>query len=189
MPTDTPTPMGTPTKNGTEAIAPAPALEPLGVAITSITPVRDGNGEIRYFRHGTIVTHWEIKHELPGRLRLKNPVIHRKAELCQAIERDLMGVLGIDYFKTSSLTSTVLVKYDPKQLSRDQIVEILETALADAENPVQQRQARHAPAVVHGLGARGRARAVRRPGTLARRRGPVRLYVDPHLQVGPRGPG
>ena len=108
------------------------------MAITSITPVRDSQGEIRYFRHGTVVTHWEIKHELPGRLRLKNPVIHRKAELCQAIERELMGVLGIDYFKTSALTSTVLIKYDTKQLSRDQIVEILESALASAENPAQK---------------------------------------------------
>ena len=88
--------------------------------------------------HGTIVTHWEIKHELPGRLRLKNPVIHRKAELCQAIERELMGVLGIDYFKTSPLTSTVLVQYDRKQLSKDQIIEILESALAHAEHPVQK---------------------------------------------------
>ena len=50
------------------------------MTITSITPERDANGEIRYFRYGTIVTHWEIKHELPGRLRLKNPIIHRKAE-------------------------------------------------------------------------------------------------------------
>jgi heavy metal translocating P-type ATPase len=125
-------------KNGTEAVAPPSALEPLGVSITSVTPVRDAKGEIRYFRHGTIVTHWEIKHELPGRLRLKNPVIHRKAELCQAIERELMGVLGIDYFKTSLLTSTVLVQYDRKQLSRDQIIEITEIALAHAQNPAQK---------------------------------------------------
>ena len=125
-------------QNGDQAISHPPALEPLGVSITSVTPVRDAQGEIRYFRHGTIVTHWEIKHELPGRLRLKNPVIHRKAELCQAIERELMSVLGIDYFKTNPLTSTVLVQYDRKQLSRDQIIEILETALAHAENPAQQ---------------------------------------------------
>jgi heavy metal translocating P-type ATPase len=125
-------------QNGDQAISRPSALEPLGVSITSVTPVRDVQGEIRYFRHGTIVTHWEIKHELPGRLRLKNPVIHRKAELCQAIERELMGVLGIDYFKTNPLTSTVLVQYDRKQLSRDQIIEILETALAHAENPVER---------------------------------------------------
>jgi heavy metal translocating P-type ATPase len=112
--------------------------ENAAVTITSITPERDANGEIRYFRYGTIVTHWEIKHELPGRLRLKNPIIHRKAELCQALERELMSVLGIDYFRTNPLTSTVLVQYDRKQLSREQIVEILETALVNAEHPSQQ---------------------------------------------------
>jgi len=108
------------------------------VTITTITPARDSNGEIRYFRYGTIVTHWEIKHELPGRLRLKNPLIHRKEELCQAIERELTGVLGIDYFKTSPLTSTVLLQYDPRQLTRNQIVEILETAMVNAEHPAQK---------------------------------------------------
>jgi heavy metal translocating P-type ATPase len=126
------------TKNGTAPLASPRALEPPGISITSVTPVRNARGEIRYFRHGTIVTHWEIKHELPGRLRLKNPVIHRKAELCQAIERELMGVLGIDYFKTNALTSTVLVQYDRKLLSKNQIVEILESALANAENPAQK---------------------------------------------------
>ena len=125
-------------QNGDQASSRPSSLEPLGVSITSVTQVRDAQGEIRYFRHGTIVTHWEIKHELPGRLRLKNPVIHRKVELCQAIERELMGVMGIDYFKTNPLTSTVLVQYDRKQLSRDQIIEILESALAHAENPVER---------------------------------------------------
>ena len=89
-------------KQAHETNAPA-SPEAAGISITSITPVRDAAGEIRYFRHGTIVTHWEIKHELPGRLRLKNPVLHRKAELCQAIERELMSVLGVDFYKTNSL--------------------------------------------------------------------------------------
>jgi Cu2+-exporting ATPase len=110
----------------------------VGVTITSITPSRDANGEIRYFRYGTIVTHWEIKHELPGRLRLKNPLLHRKGELCQAIERELMGVLGIDYFKTNPLTNTVLIQFDQKQLNRNQIIEILETALVNAEHPAER---------------------------------------------------
>ncbi len=70
-------------QDGGQTIAHPSVLEPLGVPITSVTPVRDSRGEVRYFRYGTIVTHWEIKHELPGRLRLRNPVIHRKAEFCQ----------------------------------------------------------------------------------------------------------
>ena len=111
------------------------AVNHVGVTITSITPTRDVNGEIRYFRYGTIVTHWEIKHELPGRLRLKNPLLHRKKELCQAIERELMGVLGIDYFKTNPITNTVLVQFDQKQLNRNQIIEILETASGQCRTP------------------------------------------------------
>jgi Cu2+-exporting ATPase len=118
--------------------APDPSVEHPGVTITSISPQRDSSGEIRYFRHGTIVTHWEIKHELPGRLRLKNPLIYRKGELCQAIERELTSVLGVDYFKSNPLTSTVLVQYDRKQLTRNQIIEILETALVNAEHPPQK---------------------------------------------------
>ena len=78
------------------------------MTITSITPARDVNGEIRYFRYGTIVTHWEIKHELPGRLRLKNPTHPSQGRTLSVLERELMNVLGIDYFKTNSLTSTVM---------------------------------------------------------------------------------
>ena len=37
-----------------------------------------------------------------------------------------MSVLGIDYFKTNPLTGTVLIQYNRKQLTRDQIIEILE---------------------------------------------------------------
>ena len=113
-------------------------VEPVGVTITSVTPVRDQKGEIRYFRYGAVVTHWEIKHKLAGRLRLYNPVLHRKKDLCQAIERELIGVLGIDSFTTNPLTSTVLVHFDRHHLSPEQIIEILESALASAEHPASK---------------------------------------------------
>ncbi|HEX3449462.1 MAG TPA: hypothetical protein VHS97_14490, partial [Isosphaeraceae bacterium] len=126
------------TRNGDGRPAPGSTLEPAGVTITAVTPVRDRKGEIRYFRYGTVVTHWEIKHELAGRLRLKNPVLYRKKDLCQAIERELIGVLGIDSFTTNALTSTVLVHFDRRQLSPAQLIEILESALASAEHPTSK---------------------------------------------------
>ena len=85
-----------------------------GVAITKVTPVRNERGQVRFFRYGSVVTNWEIKHEIPGRLRLKNPSIHRKSDLCQAIERELMSVLGVDSYKTNPLTSTVLDSVRPQ---------------------------------------------------------------------------
>ena len=108
---------------------------PHGVTISRVTPIRNEKGQIRFFRYGSVVTNWEVKHEIPGRLRIKNSTIHRKSELCQAIERELMSVLGIDSYTTNPLTSTVLIQYDPKELTRDQIIEIIDGAMATAEHP------------------------------------------------------
>lgn len=96
---------------------------------------RDGLGVIRYYRHDAVVTGWQIKAEQYGRLKLKNPVLYRKNELCQAIERELMSVLGVDKYSTNSFTCTVKIDYDPRQLTRAQILEILDEALAGTEHP------------------------------------------------------
>ena len=48
-----------------------------------------------------------------------------------------MSVLGVDRYKTSSFWCTVQVDYDPRQLNRTQVIEILDSALANAEHPKQ----------------------------------------------------
>jgi Cu2+-exporting ATPase len=108
-----------------------------GPLVAGAATARDKNGVVRYYRHDSVVTGWEIKVDQPGRLRLKNPVLYRKSELCQAIERELMSILGIDQYKTSSLNCTVQVDYDPRQLSKLQVIEILDSALAGAEHPTR----------------------------------------------------
>jgi len=77
---------------------------------------------------------WEIKADRPGRLRLKNALLYRKSRLCQAIERELVSIVGVDRFRTNSITCVVDVEYDPRQLSRTQVIEVLETALATVEH-------------------------------------------------------
>jgi heavy metal translocating P-type ATPase len=114
---------------------PRPVLKERTVA--QAVTARDRHGVVRYYRHDTVVTGWQVKHESPGRLKLKNPVLYRKSDLCQAIERELMSVLGVDKYKTSSLFSTVTVDYDPAQLTRGQVLEILDSALAAAEHPTK----------------------------------------------------
>ena len=49
---------------------------------------------VRVYRHGHVLSTWKVKHETPGRIRFQNPALHRKRELCQAIERELMSVPG-----------------------------------------------------------------------------------------------
>ncbi len=78
---------------------------------------------------------WEIKIDRPGRLRVKNRLLYRKSGLCRAIERELVSVIGVDRYKTSSITCAVQVDYDARQLTRMQVMEILDSALAAAEHP------------------------------------------------------
>jgi heavy metal translocating P-type ATPase len=106
-----------------------------GLRLGKAEVATDRLGVVRYYRHDTVVSGWEIKRESPGRLRLKNPVLYRKVELCQAIERELMSVLGVDKYKTSSLSCTVVIDYDPRELTRTQVIEILDSALENAEHP------------------------------------------------------
>jgi Cu2+-exporting ATPase len=112
--------------------------ERVGDELTRVVPsklARDDRGVVRYHRHGALVTGWEVTSERPGRLRLRNRVLFRKRPLCQAIERELTGVLGIYRFATNSITSAVLVHFDPKQLTKPQVIEILDAALAGAQQP------------------------------------------------------
>ena len=87
---------------------------------------------LRLQRYGRQLSTWTVLHAIPGRLRLHNPALHRRRELCQAIEREFMNTFGIDRYSTHELTATVLVQYNPKQIQRHQIVEILDALLAKA---------------------------------------------------------
>src|SRR5262245_23201193 len=102
-----------------------------GRQAASLNLFQDDSGIIRLYRHGPLVTTWEVRHDLPGRIRLYHPALHRRKEVCQEIERELMSVLGIDNYKTSPLTGTVLVLYSSKKIRREQIIEILEAAIGN----------------------------------------------------------
>jgi heavy metal translocating P-type ATPase len=87
---------------------------------------------VRLFRYGHWVSTWSIRHEISGRLRLHNPALFRRRELRQSIESDLTGTFGVDRFSTQELTGNVLIHYNPHQIQKYQIIEILDTALEKA---------------------------------------------------------
>ncbi|MSR60759.1 MAG: heavy metal translocating P-type ATPase [Planctomycetaceae bacterium] len=103
--------------------------------------IPDHQGVVRLYRHGPVVSSWQVKHEIPGRLRLHHPGLHRRKEVCQAIERELMSVLGIDNYKTSPMTASVLISYNPAKLRREQIIEIVDTAMAHITVPPKKDKA------------------------------------------------
>ena len=72
------------------------APKPKGRLTAKPKSAADRRGVVRYYRHDTVITGWTIRREHPGRIKLKNPALFRKGDLCQAIERELMAILGID---------------------------------------------------------------------------------------------
>jgi heavy metal translocating P-type ATPase len=70
-----------------------------------------------------------------GMIKLENPVLYRKAALCEAIERELMSVLGIDRYDTSARNGSARIEYDPRLLGPAQIIGILDEVLVSAEHP------------------------------------------------------
>jgi heavy metal translocating P-type ATPase len=112
----------------------AECRKPLVVS-PSVT-ARDQHGVVRYRRYAGRVTGWQVERERVGSIRLKNPVLHRKRPLCEAIERELMSVLGVNRYDTCSVKCRVDIEYDPRQLNALQLVEILDSALAATEHPL-----------------------------------------------------
>lgn len=116
------------------AAEPVPPSDTHSIVIAPAITAKDRHGVVHYHRYGHLVTGFQIVAERTGFMKVKNPVLYRKAGLCQAIERELMSVLGIDRYKTHPLQCAVQVEYDPRRLTRHQIIEILDGALALAEH-------------------------------------------------------
>jgi len=112
----------------------APGSAP-GMEVPSALTALDRHGAVHYHRYGQRVTGWKVISERVGIIKLENRVLYRKAVLCEAIERELMSVLGVDRYETSSRDCFAKIEYDPRQLSPVQIIEILDGALANAEHP------------------------------------------------------
>jgi Cu2+-exporting ATPase len=100
--------------------------------VRAVTRSRDGM--VRYARVESDRRGWQVVQDRPGRLRLRNRSLYRKSVLCEAIERELMSILGVEKYTTGSFRCIVQVDYDPRQLTRDQVIEVLDSALANAEH-------------------------------------------------------
>jgi cation transport ATPase len=99
------------------------------LVISPSVAARDQHGVVRYRRYAGRVTGWHVERERMGSRRLNNPVLFRKGALCEAIERELMSVLGVNRYDTSAVKCRVDIEYDPRQLNASQLIEILDSAL------------------------------------------------------------
>lgn len=92
---------------------------------------------LSFNKNGELVTAWAILVDQPGKLKLQNRALYRRKEVCQVIERELMSVLGVDSYKTSPMSATLTLTYNPRQIKREQVLELLDHAIVQAEVPAK----------------------------------------------------
>ena len=107
--------------------------EDLRLSVAPAATARDQSGVVRYRRNANRVTGWQVEREGLGALRLTNPVLYRKSTLCQAIDRELMGIFGVHRNVSLPLKCRVDIDYDPRRINVAQLIEILDAALAGSE--------------------------------------------------------
>ncbi len=116
------------------------------------------NRTIKIIRYEDQVTTWETMHELPGRLRLRQPLIYQRTECCHRLEKTLFNTPGVEKFRADSVTATVLITYDGTKVSKTQLINLLHITLeetpADEWKPIEPKLSRLAlSSSIMGLGA------------------------------------
>jgi hypothetical protein len=64
-------------------------------------------------------------HNVPGRLRVKIPILKGRPGKISAVEDLLHTLQGVDTIKTNPLTCSVVINYDPDLLDSQQIINLL----------------------------------------------------------------
>ncbi|MHB8481534.1 MAG: HMA2 domain-containing protein [Nitrospiria bacterium] len=86
-------------------------------------------------------------HQIPGRLRVKTPLIKRNQETGQEIQELLRPIKGISSVETNSTTGSIVIHYSCNLVSSERILEILKGAgYFDQSKAVTNDQYIHAKA-------------------------------------------
>jgi cation transport ATPase len=88
---------------------------------------------IRVHRYGSVLSTWEVRHDLPGRLRARHPSLRRRRGAAVAVVEELVGTPGILDCRIGLYTGSLLVVHDPRRIGRDDVLALCEAALHRAE--------------------------------------------------------
>ncbi|MBV8968628.1 MAG: heavy metal translocating P-type ATPase, partial [Verrucomicrobia bacterium] len=93
---------------------------------------------LRAFRYGETISTWESRLSLPGWMRLRNALVINKPHFREALERELLGVMGVEEFKLHPNAGSISIAFNPNIIRADQVVRQLDLALVKA--PVRRRK-------------------------------------------------
>lgn len=65
-------------------------------------------------------------HDVPGRLRIKSPLIKRNANAAQSVQKFLAQIQGVITVSTSTVTGSIVLNYDEKKTNSKALLDILQ---------------------------------------------------------------
>jgi heavy metal translocating P-type ATPase len=84
---------------------------------------------VRLFRYGKTISTWELRVSVPGWIRLRQALVLNKVHLVEALERELLGLMGIEEFRSHRQAGSISITYNPSVVSTEQIIRRLDEAL------------------------------------------------------------
>lgn len=67
-------------------------------------------------------------HHIPGRLRVKTPHVKKNRFIAEEIKRLLSAQPGILFYEINTVTGSIVINYDSREISEDMIIRMLEEA-------------------------------------------------------------
>jgi hypothetical protein len=66
-------------------------------------------------------------HSVPGRLRIKTPLIKKNMKLAAHVEKFLGQIPGVESLVTNALTGSLIITYDQKKVNSQMLLDTLKT--------------------------------------------------------------
>jgi cation-transporting P-type ATPase C len=83
---------------------------------------------IRVNRVGNSLSTWRLRYQSDQRVRLTHPVLLNRKDVAYRLEEELAAILGVEAFRTSAWTSSVAIRFDPRLLTAERLLQQLEKA-------------------------------------------------------------
>lgn len=81
---------------------------------------------IRVNRVGNSLSTWRLRYQTDNRVRLTHPILLNREDVAYRLEEELAAILGVEEFRTSALTSNVVIRFDPRVLTAERLLQQLE---------------------------------------------------------------
>lgn len=83
-------------------------------------------------RYGAVLSTWEVRHVLPGRLRIRHRSLRGHRGIADALLEELATAPGVLECRVGLHTGSLLVVHDPRHLGHDELLRLCESALSRA---------------------------------------------------------